>query len=103
MSLARPRTLIGRVATCCQQNVLASGRISFDGIMEVQGGGGGGDGVVTSRSTVTSLAKNSKYFSLEKKRTRRTGKRSRQRQKWFAMSSESGVSDSGGEWGRMQG
>jgi hypothetical protein len=36
--------------------------------MEVQVGGGG---VVISRSTVASLAKNSKYFSLEKERTHR--------------------------------
>jgi hypothetical protein len=87
MSLARPRTLIGSIATLRQQNVLASNLISFDGTMEVQVGGGG---VVISRSTVTSLAKNSKYFSLEKERTHRTGRLSRQSQIKFAVSSESG-------------
>jgi hypothetical protein len=48
---------------------------------------------VTSRSTVESLAKNSKYFSPEKKRTRRV---SQPRQIKFAVSSETGVNDSGG-------
>jgi hypothetical protein len=85
----RSLTLIGSVATLCQQNVLASGRISFDGTMEVQVGGGG---VVTSRKyrgVVGELAKIPNTSRQSRKETRRTGRVSRQRQIEFA-------SDSGG-------